>query len=67
MGEPPLLLRSHSTNECSSILWSKRKGRADKGKAAVEKDGVFFLYIANIPSGNNSYFTVVIKQQRQFA
>ena len=43
MVEPPLVLRGHNKKECSSILWSGRKGRDDKGTEAVEKEGVLFL------------------------
>jgi len=42
MGEPPLVLRGHSTKECSRIIWSRRKRRTDKGTEAVEKEGVLF-------------------------
>ena len=41
MGEPPFLLRGHSTKECSSIFWSGRKGRTEKGTGAVEKGRCF--------------------------
>jgi hypothetical protein len=61
MGEPPLVLRGHSMQECSSILWSGRKGTE-----AVEKEVVLFLQFAKFLSWNNVHFTAVIKHQQGF-
>jgi len=43
MGEPPLVLRGHSTKDYSSIIWSGRNGRAEKDTEAVEREGILFL------------------------